>query len=39
MRRLEVSDAVRPIYESLDVKRLIYKTVHFVGMYCHVVKK
>ena len=30
MQRLEVSGAVRPIYVSLDVKRLIYQTfVHY----------
>ena len=31
MQRLEVSGAVRPIYGSLDVKRLIYVS-KFVGL-------
>jgi len=33
MQRLEVSGAVRPIYESLGVKRLIVKTD--TQHYCH----
>ena len=36
MQRLEVSDAVRPIYGSLGVKRLMQPTVShliFIGSY------
>jgi len=36
MQRLEVSGAVRPIYGSLGVKRLMKKSVHLVGIYVYV---
>jgi len=36
MQRLEVSGAVRPIYGSLGVKRLIFRTVNlFIYSFIH----
>ena len=39
MQRLEVSGAVRPIYGSLGVKRLIYSAFHIYSLFlkCHIV--
>jgi len=34
MQRLEVSGAVRPIYGSLGVKRLIYSYMHCKLIFC-----
>ena len=37
MQRLEVSGAVRPLYESLGVKRLNYKGLTFLGFLLHLI--
>jgi len=36
MQRLEVSGAVRPIYESLGVKRLMCCTIFLSDLFAHL---